>query len=64
MKTAVNMEQPCDAYFLRNSELNSPVDAPNNRTELQIKKYKTLLMNTDHLLLSHACSRLFQIIPF
>lgn len=32
------MGQPCDAYFLENSKLNSSVDAPNNRTELQIKK--------------------------
>ena len=32
------MGQPCDAYFLENSKLNSSVDAPYNRTELQIKK--------------------------
>ena len=34
----VIMGQPCDAYFLENSKLNSSVDAPYNRTELQIKK--------------------------
>ena len=32
-ENAVNMGQPCNPYFLENSELNSSVDAPNDRTE-------------------------------
>ena len=34
----VIMGQPFDACFLENSKLNSSVDAPYNRSELQIKK--------------------------
>ena len=37
-ENVVIMGQPCDAYFLENSKLNSSVGAPNSRTELQIKK--------------------------
>ena len=32
-ENAVDMGQPCDACFLENSELNSSVDTPDNRTE-------------------------------
>ena len=64
-ENAVDMGQSCDACFLENSELNSSVDTPNNRTKPLNEDVEDPLNEHRSLMpVRHACSQSFQIIPF
>ena len=64
-ENAVDMGQSCDNCFLENSELNSSVDTPNNRTRPLNEDVEDPLNEHRSLMpVRHACSQSFQIIPF